>query len=148
MTDYETFHASCLDTPTIPSGPGDLIVSLRLPLTLQGPSPDQTILLEAGAILLVDANVLRVGETAMTHLCGIVRISELRFAVAQMLDLIDHSAVRLRSQHEPQIDDWIAENTLFSWRTHTGTPCEPEMRQGWFNGMRAAWEATTARPDR
>lgn len=139
MTDYISFHPACFDHAVLTQLPGDVVVSLSVPLFLQGPEPDHALLLEPGVLLHVAVAVPSIRATAYDHVAGTVTTSDLRFAVAQMLGLFEPGAPRLKSIGERQVDDWIAEHTVISVREHSGEAFEAEIRTGWFDDARAAW---------
>ncbi len=133
MTDYETIHAGCVDSHTVPPGPGDVLFQLRIPIALIGPAADHLVLLETGTLLTVDANVACIRETALNHCCGVVRTSALRLGIAGILGLLVAQSPRPKCSSEPRIDDWITEHTLVSWRAHATPDHALESRLGWLD---------------
>ena len=140
MNDYQSFHPGCVDDRQLPDLAGDVVVSLKSPLFLKGPEPDHVFMFEAGALLHVASAVPSVRAAARDHIAGTVKTSDLRFAVGQMLGLVEAGRTSLKSAGEKQIDGWIAEHTVISVREHSGQAVEAERRTGWFDNARAVWE--------
>lgn len=135
MRDYETYHLSCLLDLCLPSGPGDLIISLRETVFTTDGGSDHIIVLEAGTLLYVAAAAPSVAD-AVRRLFGTVDTSEFRMLLALSLRLSDPETGATTVENEALISRWLAKNAVASIRVHDRKPPPAETRSGWYNSER------------
>lgn len=133
MRDYDFYHLSCLLDLRLPSGPGDLIISLRETVFTTDGGSDHIILLEAGTLLYVDAAAPSVADAVERHLFGTVNTSEFRLRLALSLHLTDPETGATTTENEALISGWLSKNAVASIRVHNRTPPASETRSGWYN---------------
>lgn len=136
MRAYDSYHLSCLRDLRLPSGPGDLIISLRETVFTTDGGPDHIILLEAGTLLYVDAAAPSVADAAQRHLFGTVNTSEFRIRLGLSLHLSDPETGATTVENEALISRWLSKNTVASIRVHDRKPPAVETRYGWYNSER------------
>lgn len=136
MRDYESYHLSCLLDLRLPSGPGDLIISLRETVITTDGGSDHIILLEVGTLLYVDAAAPSVVDAVRRHLLGTVNTSEFRLRLALSLHLTDPETGATTAENEALISRWLSKNAVASIRVHDGPPPTAETRYGWYNAER------------
>ncbi|MBJ7484206.1 hypothetical protein [Brevundimonas sp.] len=136
MRDYETYHLSCLLDTRLPSGPGDLIISLRETVFTTEGGPDHIVLLEAGTLLYVEAAAPSLADAVKRHLFGTVKTSEFRMPLGLSLRLSDPETGAATVETEAMISRWLSKNTVASIRVHSRKPPAAETRYGWYNAER------------
>lgn len=136
MRDYQTYHLSCLLDRRIPDGPGDLIVSLRETVFTTDGGRDHICLLEAGALLYVEAGAPSLAQAVRRHLFGTVNTSEFRMPLGLSLQLSDPETGATSVENEALISRWLSKNAVASIRQHGKTPPPAEIRYGWYNAER------------
>lgn len=135
MPDYETYHVPCLLDLRLPSGPGDLIISLRETVVTTDGGSDHIVLLEAGTLLYVDAAAPSLVEAVQRHLWGTVDTSEFRMSLGLSLHLSDPETGATSVENEALISRWLSKSAVASIRVHDGPP-PAEIRCGWYNSER------------
>jgi len=136
MSDYETYHLSCLLDLRLRAGPGDLIISLRETVFATEGGPDHIVLLEAGALLYVEAGAPSLADAVQRHLFGTVNTSEFRMPLGLSLRLSDPETGASTDETEALISRWLSKNTVASIRVHGRKPPAAETRYGWYNAQR------------
>lgn len=132
MSDYQTFHAACLDPTAIAATPGDLIIAAREPMALMGFEPDHLGILPTGAPLFVEAATPSLRASVRRHCFGLGAPSAFRTALAERMSLPMLTPDEQRAARR-EIDAWIAGYTLVRLRPHPPEMTPIEDRIGWLN---------------